>query len=180
MRDNCLNSSSIQTYTGRLFYPLNPVIEDIVIEDIAHSLALQCRFAGHTSEFYSVAQHSVFVSEACPTEAALWGLLHDASEAYLIDVPRPLKHSKEFKIYRKYEKIVQDAICQRFNLSLIQPRVVKEKDDLLLCTEARDFMGYPEWIRNRPILETPLSAWSPQKAEKLFLKVFANLANNSL
>src|ERR1017187_10636100 len=78
---------SITTFSGIHFWPLLPNPADIRIEDIAHALSNQCRFAGHAREFYSVAEHSVRVSQLCPPEDALWGLLHDASEAYLTDVP---------------------------------------------------------------------------------------------
>src|ERR1019366_6268112 len=82
--------SAIRTYTGILFDFEEPEASPIRIEDIAHALSLLCRFAGHCKEFYSVAEHSVRVSYACPEEHALWGLMHDASEAYCVDVPRPL------------------------------------------------------------------------------------------
>ena len=81
----------IQTMSGVIFYPLDPRPEEIRIEDIAHALSHQCRFAGHCREFYSVAEHSVRVSRELPQEFMLWGLLHDASEAYLVDLPRPIK-----------------------------------------------------------------------------------------
>ena len=80
------------TYTGRQFFPLTPRQEDIDIEDIAHSLSRLCRFNGHCKSFYSVAEHSYRISYIVPPEFALWGLLHDAGEAYLSDLPRPIKH----------------------------------------------------------------------------------------
>lgn len=82
----------IQTYTGRQFWPLDPKPEEVCIEDIAHALSQQCRYAGHTIRFYSVAQHSVEIALRVPRAAALWGLLHDAAEAYLVDLPRPVKY----------------------------------------------------------------------------------------
>src|ERR1019366_9954250 len=84
------DDGAIRTYSGVRFKPLDPD-PAVGISDIAHALANQCRFGGHSSAFYSVAQHSVRVSEICAAEDALWGLLHDASEAYLVDVPAPLK-----------------------------------------------------------------------------------------
>src|SRR5438128_5709421 len=83
----------MQTYTGRRFYPLAPAIEDVDLRDIAHSLAHQCRYAGHVDRFYSVAEHCVLLSRAVPAEYALDALLHDAAEAYVVDVPRPLKRN---------------------------------------------------------------------------------------
>lgn len=87
------DNSWIQTFSGRQFFPLEPRVEDVCIEDIAHGLSNLCRYAGHCECFYSVAQHCLLVSRVVPREHALRGLLHDASEAYLIDVPRPIKHS---------------------------------------------------------------------------------------
>src|SRR5271165_7548492 len=81
----------IQTYTGRVMYPLDPRPEEINIIDIAHALSNLCRFTGHVRTFYSVAEHSVRVSQHCDPKDALWGLLHDASEAYLADMSRPMK-----------------------------------------------------------------------------------------
>ena len=73
----------IQTYLGIQFWPLDPRPEEVMLFDIAHSLSNMCRFTGHCREFYSVAQHSVIVSQNVPREDAAWGLLHDASEAYM-------------------------------------------------------------------------------------------------
>jgi uncharacterized protein len=94
----------IQTYTGKQFWPLSPLPEDIVIEDIAHALSMQCRFGGHVRTFYSVAQHSVHVSLLVEPQYALWGLLHDAAEAYLVDLPRPIKKFSEMGLlYQEIE-----------------------------------------------------------------------------
>src|SRR4051812_30250690 len=79
----------MQTFTGRQFWPVDPRADEIAIEDIARALAMTCRFGGHVRFHYSVAQHSFLVSLVCSPEHALWGLLHDASEAYLGDVVWP-------------------------------------------------------------------------------------------
>jgi hypothetical protein len=120
---------SITTLSGIRFWPLLPNPGDILVEDIAHALAHQCRFGGHASKFYSVAEHSVHVSELCPVQDALWGLLHDASEAYLIDLPRPLKLLPEFAPYREAERQLQRAVAARFGLPEDQPASVTEADD---------------------------------------------------
>lgn len=130
----------IQTYTNKHFYPFDPNPDDICIEDIAHSLSLQCRFTGHSKVFYSVAQHSVLVSELSGPHV-LWGLLHDASEAYLTDVARPVKHSAAFATYRYAESIIMKAICKRFELPEAMPPIVHEADEIALISEARVLMG---------------------------------------
>lgn len=148
----------IQTFSGRAFYPLDPQPEDIVIGDIAHALSLQCRFTGHTRASYSVAQHSINVATVIelkggsPSEA-LWGLMHDASEAYLVDVARPVKHTPEMSPYRAAEKRVMAAVCKRFDLPLQEPPIVKMSDNILLAVEAHTLMaplrrpGWEYWDR---------------------------------
>ncbi|MGD0775965.1 MAG: phosphohydrolase [Candidatus Solibacter sp.] len=123
------------------FWPLDPNPEKILVEDIAHALAHQCRFGGHASTFYSVAEHSVHVSKLCPAEDALWGLLHDASEAYLVDLARPLKLLPEFAAYREAERRLQCAVAVRFGLLPDQPASVTEADDTMLWIEAHSLLG---------------------------------------
>jgi hypothetical protein len=134
----------IRTYTGKKCWPVDPRIEDIDIKDIAHALSLLCRFTGHVREFYSVGDHSLRVSELCSTENKLWGLLHDASEAYLVDLARPVKRTPEFGVpYRAVEGRLMKCICEKFNLSEGEPPEVKEADNRLLRTEQRDLMPVP-------------------------------------
>ena len=79
------------TRSGVRFDVVNPRPEDVRLEDIVHSLSHLCRFVGHTDRFYSVAEHSVLVSQLCDQEAAVFGLLHDAAEAYVGDLASPVK-----------------------------------------------------------------------------------------
>jgi len=167
----------IQTYTGRKFKPTNPSADDVCIEDIAHALSMQCRYTGHVKEFYSVAQHSVLVSYLCDCEYALDGLLHDASEAYLIDIPRPLKQSGKFDAYLDFEKAVTKCICEKFNLEDEEPLSVKYADKLMLATEAQTLMAplHPEWtnlVNPIPMAIIPLN---PKEAKALFLARFYEL-----
>lgn len=166
----------IQLHSGRKFVPAAPRAEDILIEDIAHSLSMQCRFSGHVKEFYSVAQHSVLVSYLCG-EHALWGLMHDASEAYLVDLPRPIKRMAGFEEYRNVEAKVMEVICRKFNLDPVEPAIVKQADNIMLSTEARDLMSplHPEW--KQPIEPLPLfiKSWGPGEAKEIFLKRFYEL-----
>lgn len=175
MGDNRLGDW-MQTYTGRQFWPLDPRVEDIDILDIAHSLSLQCRFAGHCLRFYSVAEHSVLISRAVPASAGLYGLLHDASEAYLLDVVRPLK--PHLPGYREMEQRVTDKIAARFGLPMQMPPEVKAADNRLLLDE-RDQNMRPTahvWDLAQAAagagvgpLGIPLHYWTPEQAEAEFL-----------
>src|ERR1035437_8189217 len=138
---DCMGSDgSITTFSGIRFWPMLPNPADIRIEDIAHALSNQCRFGGHAREFYSVAEHSVRVSQHCPPEDALWGLLHDASEAYLCDVPAPLKELPAFEAYRAAERSLQGTIATRFGLAPEQPESVGDADRTILRVEIRDLL----------------------------------------
>lgn len=125
----------------------------------------------------SVAQHSVWVSHYCAPADALWGLLHDASEAYLIDVPRPLKRTPEFEFYRRVEKEAQGAICQAFGMPLEQPESVSEADHRMLATEARDLMAplHPDWRTLAEPYERKVIGWDPELAKGAFMKRFDQL-----
>ena len=164
----------IQTYTGEAFWPLDPRPEEVCLEDIAHSLSRQCRFAGHTREHYSVAQHSVLVARLVPREYALWGLLHDASEAYLVDLPRPIKNGGQMgELYKNAEQNLMKVICEKFNLSQLAPRWVMEADDVLLATEARDLMSVSKmaWDGLCAPLNTKIIPISAEEAKSQFLSL---------
>ena len=171
---------AIQIAPGRFFQPLHPLWSQIHLQDIAHALSNLCRFGGHCSKFYSVAQHSVLVSHYCPPEDALWGLMHDAAEAYLGDVPGPIKRDSRFgEQYRMAEVELLEAIAKRFGLpfgSWTLPETVHAADSWLLAAEARDLMGDPEWALNiRSAVSLPLGSvpkikpLRPTQARKEFL-----------
>jgi uncharacterized protein len=112
--------SWIGTYTGKKFYPYDPKPEDVCLEDIAHSLSKQCRFNGHCEILYTVAQHSINCAKLLKelgydVKYQLYALLHDASEAYLSDLPRPVK--EYMPEYYEVEQKVQDVIWEHFGLS---------------------------------------------------------------
>lgn len=167
----------IQTYSGKKFFPLNPKLEDINIEDIAHALSMMCRFTGHCKSFYSVAQHCVLVSMNCSDQNKLYGLLHDASEAYITDVARPIKRTKEMEGYRVIEYRLQSAICEKFGLPKEEPEEVKIADTRMLVTEARDLMSplHPEWKNYAEPYDFKIDALLPHMAKKLFLDRFNEL-----
>lgn len=165
----------ITTFSGRRFYVLDPRAEDVAIEDIAHALSLQCRFTGHLKNFYSVAQHSVLVSRLC-TRDALWGLLHDASEAYIGDMSAPLKHTSEMSHFRIVEKHIMQVVIDRFNLDDEEPKTVRDADRRMLLTEARDMgLDVTGWYKGYEPLPGKIFPWEPQRAEREFLDRFCEL-----
>ena len=129
-------SDWFQTYTGKQFHPMDPTVDEIDICDIARGLSMIARFNGHTLFHYSVAQHSLLVSENVPNAVRLEALLHDASEAYLGDMVRPLKRS--MPEYRAAEDRLERVIAERFGLIYPWPAEVKEADNRALMTERRD------------------------------------------
>jgi hypothetical protein len=165
----------IHTYTGRMFYPFDPKPEDISIIDIAHGLSNICRYSGQCYQFLSVAEHCINVSLNCPTYP-LWGLLHDASEAYIIDLPRPVK--SHLPGYKKIEKKIMRAICEKFNLPFPEPKAVKSADNRVLATEMPQLFYDINANELGPSIEgLTLKFMTPRKAEEAFLKRFFNLVS---
>lgn len=131
------------THSGLLVDYTNPRPQDISIKDIAEALAKQCRFSGHTMQFYSVAQHACLVHDLCPLEARPWALLHDAHEAYTGDLPTPLKNA----LHALGGGLALDDVCNRLDRAIagmagltwpISDRVsseVKVWDRVALATE---------------------------------------------
>lgn len=142
----------ILTYSGKRFYPFdmerNLQDQTINIIDIAHALSHNCRFTGHTIPFYSVAEHSLRISLNFMFDPylALWGLLHDASEAYFADLAKPIKEF--FPQYKEIEETIQRAVCTTFGLAWHPPHgmpaEVKDADNRMLKTEQRDLMPNAE------------------------------------
>lgn len=167
----------IQTFSGERFYPLTPDINTINITDIAHALSMQCRFSGHTKFHYSVAQHCVYVSYLCNIEDAFYGLLHDASEAYLVDVPKPLKDSGKFLEYKILEKNLQNMIYQKYIGNSEEPGSVHKADMICLSTEAIQLYNNlrDDWVL--PANPSPfiIEEMSPGKAKQLFIDRFSEL-----
>jgi hypothetical protein len=176
----------IQTFTGRAFYPLDPDPRDICVEDIAHALANLCRYGGHTRHFYSVAEHCILLSryvQASPdlkhgdmSAFALWALLHDASEAYLVDLPRPVKGM--LSEYRAIEGRVLSAIAVRFAMTAEIPELVKSLDRRILTDERTALMAEPplRWATDAEPLGVIVTGLSPARAEREFLDEFHRLA----
>lgn len=166
----------IDTFRKKRIDPFNPDPSQIVIEDIAHALAMLCRFGGHCSSFYSVAEHSINVSKIVDKEFAKWGLLHDATEAYIGDVVRPIKHLSEMIAYRDAEDRLNNSIAEKFGLSKKMPKEVKVADGVMLQTEkSQILLGADLSTNNFPVVDLALDLYSPIKAKKAFLKRFNEL-----
>lgn len=175
-----LRNIYVSTHLGHRFYPQAPRIEDVAIEDIAHGLAFQCRFNGQTQHFYSVAQHSLMVANLVPRRLALAALLHDAAEAYLGDMVKPLKGL--FPEFSRIEAEVMAIIGARFGVaaSAFDDRQIKRADLIALATEKRDLMpnSSEPWglLDGVAPLPTRIEAQSPQLAKQQFLGEFRRLA----
>ncbi len=175
MKENNL----ISTYTGLKINPLDPDPNKICVEDICHSLSNLCRFTGHCNEFYSVAQHSVHVSVLASRENALWGLLHDASEAYLSDISRPIKMSEDFYQYRCIEQNFMRVVAIKFGLDVVMPKEINTLDTTLLVTEARDLgLLSKGWdCYNVKPLDTKIHPQLPKAAKQSFMDWYNVIIN---
>jgi 5'-deoxynucleotidase YfbR-like HD superfamily hydrolase len=165
----------MQTATGRQFWPLDPRPNEVFIEDIAHALAMLGRFGGHCLRFYSVAEHSVLLSRCAEPRLKFWALMHDAAEAYVVDVPRPLKQSLHG--YKEAEDAVMRAISVRFNLHLNLPQAIKDLDQRILMDEQLQNMAPAPvpWSTAAEPLGVTLQFWSPERARTEFLFEFDRL-----
>lgn len=174
--------SHIITYTGIRMYPASPKPEDFYIEDIAHALSMMTRANGHFKEFYSVAQHSV----ACSLEACAMGyskriqlacLLHDASEAYISDITRPVKQL--LPKYKEIEERLQNMIWEKWlgsPLSEEECRQVFEIDDAMLYYEFLHFKGEEIMAKPRPLVTTVDYSFNGfDCAEKEYIDLFNKL-----
>lgn len=167
----------IQTAMGRQFWPMDPRPNEVFIDDIAHALSLLCRFGGHCRRFYSVAEHSVLLSRAAARPFKFWALMHDASEAYVVDVPRPLKPM--LAGYKQAEDKVMQAIAVRFGLHLGLPDIVKKLDRAILVDEVRQNMAPAPiaWLElDADPLGVVLQFWDPDRARREFLREFESLS----
>jgi len=182
----------IQTHTGLRLWPLDPRPEEIAIEDIAQGLSHLCRFGGQCREFYSVAQHSVLVSRLCEERAdpsrrratALAGLLHDAAEAFIADIPRPVKAN--LPLHREIEEAIWGVIQAKWGLRegatgerLFDDALLWHCDDVALITEKRDLMAVPvhwgEFEDNLEPLQESIAPVPPAEARRQFLERFSDL-----
>ncbi|MDO4260804.1 MAG: HD domain-containing protein [Eubacteriales bacterium] len=171
----------ITTFSKTHFTPTDPKPEDIHIEDIAHALSMMARANGHFPEFYSVGQHSV----SCCEEAAARGytkrvqlacLLHDASEAYLADITRPVKRC--LPKYKAIEQVLQDRIFRKYlgEVSEEETRLWRRLDDVMLFHEFEHFMGERLWESEEPLQSSPCYETEGfKRTEERFLAWFRKL-----
>lgn len=166
----------MQVASGRKFWPMDPRSDEVFIEDIAHSLSLQCRYAGHCLRFYSVAEHSVHLARHLRwqgVDVALWALLHDASEAYLVDVPRPVK--PHLPGYKEAESKVMAAVCERFGLVTEMPPQVHDADNRIIGDELVNLAPMDWHARYTDPLGVNIRCWYPEQAREEFLATFEAL-----
>lgn len=174
----------IETWTGIRFYPFHSPPGPFKLEDIARGLSLACRFAGHIADHYSVAQHSVLVmiglsiqDPNVSPEVKLAGLLHDASEAYLGDLPAPIKVG--LPDYQRLESNFQEEISRTFGAPYPWPSIVDEVDQRMLLTEGLAFgKNVKEWglpADLRPMEGITIAPWGSGDAERAFYAVARDL-----
>lgn len=166
--ENLYTPNCIRTFTGIYMNVFEPTIDMICIEDIAHALSNQCRFGGHLPEFYSVAQHSLLCSQLVSDKYKLQALLHDASEAYLLDIPSPIKRS--LSNYKEIEDKLMLLIAEKFGFNYPLEKPVKNIDKKLLELEWNTLM-----LRNNPIGN--FTCWSSAYAKINFLDMFNRLTD---
>lgn len=168
---------SISTYNGEFFDFAKPEDYNFDIETIAHALSHICRYGGHSNWFYSVAEHSVYVSRVVPPELALCGLLHDASEAFVGDMPSPLKAL--CPEYREIEERVQAALAAHYDLPYPFPSEIHLADKALYKSEREQITNVADnvWHTDIKPASVRIACLSSKKAKNLFLSRFEELYN---
>lgn len=174
-----MSVTSMMLPSGLRFDPLNLDPDSITVEDIARALSNSCRYGARAPEFYSVAQHSLHVAEVLEStghqDKALAGLMHDASEAYLGDIPRPIKNLTQMKFYRSLDGKIMSLIAEKYNFTLDLPEV-HEADQRMLMTEKERFWPNTDTL-NWPDYEpyhrgTIYMMFTPQQAYERFIHKF--------
>ena len=167
-----MTDTRIMLASGTLFDILDPEGSDFTLQDIAHGLGRVCRFAGHTNRFYSVAEHCVHVARLVPVELATAAMLHDATEAFIGDVTRPLKSL--LPDYRRIEDNIATAIARRFlpgfDGGVFNLPAIKAADMVMCMVEARHLMPEADgfWIDQKTEVKAKYPAvWEQAKRIRL-------------
>lgn len=159
----------IRTHTNRQFYFNDLKNNRFNIEDIAHALSNQCRWSGHTNKFYSVAEHSVHCSNLVEDGFQFEALMHDASEAYIVDIPRPLKNF--VPDYRNLQRDLEQVLANYYMVPFPMSEEVRYVDDRMLVTEWGELFDKTDiyvGIDTKPF-DINLPCWSPERAKAEFL-----------
>jgi 5'-deoxynucleotidase YfbR-like HD superfamily hydrolase len=164
-REDLFTPKSIRTYSGKYLNVFDINLDTIVLEDIAHALSNQCRWGGHISKFYSVAEHSIHCQRLVDKPFMLSALMHDASEAYLLDIPRPIKN--ELTQYKEIEHSLMLAIADKFDFEYPMSEPVKEADDKMLKIEWNELI-----LKVDKSKEVEIMHFNPEEAKHLFLTIF--------
>lgn len=177
------DNNYVRTFTGRHFWPVDPRPEDVCIEDIAHALSLTCRWNGHCTRHYSIAQHSCFVHDWVGRGDKLVGLLHDASEAYICDLAKPIKGLVAG--YQEIERRLMDTIAQALGFTWPESPAVKDADVFALGAEMWHlFEPRRQYIavgaaQQEIIEDLTLPTLTPKQAEEAFLRRYYALCPTS-
>jgi 5'-deoxynucleotidase YfbR-like HD superfamily hydrolase len=159
--------NEIRTFMGKMIDPLAPDPELITLVDIAHALSNICRWNGHTMKFYSVAEHCIFVQNLVESrEDKIAAMLHDASEAYIADVSRPVKH--RLKNYFEIEDDLMMVIAKKFGFQYPLSAEVKKADEYSL-----------NWEWNNIVIADRVPTMQPMQAKRAFMDLMDTLTGNS-
>lgn len=169
MREENLDiQDCIRTSSGIYINIFEPTLDMICIEDIAHALSNQCRFGGHLPKFYSVLQHCIECMKRAPRHLKLEALMHDASEAYLLDIPTPIKG--RLSNYKEIENDLMKTISNKFNFSWPMDSTIKKIDREVLEFEWEHFMlEIPT--------DEPFHIMTSEEAKEAFLFFFHELVD---
>jgi hypothetical protein len=168
MTENLNAVRSIRTISGQYVNVFEPNPDTLLIEDIAHALSNQCRFGGHLPRFYSVAQHSLLCYLIAKEEDKYDALMHDASEAYLLDFPKPIK--LEIAQYNEIEHNLMMILSKKFNFNYPKSNEVEKVDHYLLEWEWNSIML--EGSENADLSFPPINSLTPEEARKGFLLAY--------
>ncbi len=175
---NEYNGHWITTYTGKKFHYLDPQRDEVDIRDIAHALALTCRFGGHCGGYYSVAEHSIRVANIVRQGVKLHALLHDAGEAYCPDIPRPIKY--DYPVMKELDESISQSVMTILGVRSYDFPEIREADSTLLATEARDLMhNTNDWGELPPPLKEHIKPMGWYEAEVGFLNYYEMLKSMS-